>query len=380
MVLGVLGGGPLGRMTAIAARTMGMRVRVLDPDANAPAGDVADEVLTGAWQDAATAERLACGCTGVACTSPRFTSEALLAAARHAPVRPAAAERDVASDLARQRAWLARHGFPVGPWAEARDPAGLWAALEHEPDAIVTGAAGAEPRPHVRVIGRAGRSEAEALLRGGPVVVEQALAAEQELAVLVARDDARTVVYPPAMLRHEAGRMAWAVVPAPVPAPLARDAVELARTVARTLDVHGLLAVELLALPGGRLVVRDLGAGPHAAFVGTESACVTSQFEQLVRAACGLPLGSPDLVRPAASVPLSADLWQPAAPRLAAALEKPGVRVMMHGYRDAVEGRDMGHLLATAATATDALRRARAAYGRLAPSRLARRLRPDRAA
>jgi 5-(carboxyamino)imidazole ribonucleotide synthase len=199
-----------------------------------------------------------------------------------------------------------------------------------------------------------------------PCVVERALDLEAELSVMVARrPGGEMAVYPPALNHHEQRILDWSVLPGPIPPPVAARATELARGIAEAIGVEGLLAIELFLTRGGELLVNELAPRPHNTFHATERACVTSQFEQHVRAVCDLPLGSTEVVRPAAIVNLLGDLWSgDAPPRLDRALAIPGVRVHLYGKRGARPGRKMGHLSAIGATAEEAVetvRRAKAA-------------------
>jgi 5-(carboxyamino)imidazole ribonucleotide synthase len=172
-------------------------------------------------------------------------------------------------------------------------------------------------------------------------------------------------VYPPALNHHERQVLAWSVIPAPLPAALVRLASDLARAIAEAIHLEGLLAVEMFHTRDGQLLVNELAPRPHNSYHETELACPTSQFEQLVRAVCGLPLGDTSIVRPAAIVNLFGDLWLGAPPRFDAALTEPMTRLHLYGKRVARPGRKMGHISAYGDTPHDALQRARSAVDRL---------------
>jgi 5-(carboxyamino)imidazole ribonucleotide synthase len=172
-------------------------------------------------------------------------------------------------------------------------------------------------------------------------------------------------VYPPALNHHERQVLSWSVIPAPLPAPLVRRASDLARAIADAIHLEGLLAVEMFHTTDGQLLVNELAPRPHNSYHETELACPTSQFEQLVRAVCGLPLGDTSIVRPAAIVNLFGDLWLGASPRFDAALAEPMTRLHLYGKRVARPGRKMGHISAYGDTPDDALQRARSAAARL---------------
>jgi 5-(carboxyamino)imidazole ribonucleotide synthase len=173
-------------------------------------------------------------------------------------------------------------------------------------------------------------------------------------------------VVPPALNYHERQVLAWSVLPAPLPETLVRQAIALARDIADAIELEGLLAVEMFLTAQGQLLVNELAPRPHNSFHETELACATSQFEQLVRAVCNLPLGETSVVRPAAIVNLFGDLWNDGtAPRFDAALAEPLTRLHLYGKRVARPGRKMGHISAYGDTPEDALARARAAFARL---------------
>jgi 5-(carboxyamino)imidazole ribonucleotide synthase len=175
-------------------------------------------------------------------------------------------------------------------------------------------------------------------------------------------------VYPPALNHHERQVLAWSMMPAPVSEVLIAEATRIARGIATTLGVEGLIAVEMFLTRDDRLLVNELAPRPHNSFHETEVGCATSQFEQLVRAVCDLPLGDPTILRPAAIVNLFGDLWQSGPPPFERVLREPGVRLHLYGKKSARPGRKMGHLSATGPTAEDALHRANAAFAHLSPT------------
>jgi 5-(carboxyamino)imidazole ribonucleotide synthase len=272
-------------------------------------------------------------------------------------------------DRSLQKQWLARHGFPLGPFATAATAAELRAAASAfgGPCFVKACRGGYDGRSQVELADPAGAETAFAALGNAPCVVERALSIRAELSVLVARSPrGETVVYPPALNQHAARILDWSVLPAPIDPALATQAVTLARAIAEMAAVEGLLVVELFLLEDGALVVNELAPRPHNTFHATEVGCVTSQFEQLVRAVCNLPLGSAEVVRPAAIVNLLGDLWSnDAQPAFDAALATPGVRLHLYGKRIARPGRKMGHLSATGSTPAEARDRVLAARDRL---------------
>ena len=367
--LGFFGGGQLGRMTALAARAMGYEVHVLDPDPDCPARPLASRTITAALDDVDAAVELARGCGALTLEIERVAPACLEAAGEFAPVRPGPGPVHVVQDRARQKGWLAGHGFPAGPFRVARTPAECVEAVRAlGPSIMKTATGGYDGRGQARVDRPEAAAAAFTTLGAPCCVVEQRLALDYEISVLVARrPGGETVTYPAALNHHDAGVLTWSLIPAPVPPPVAMEARAVAVGIAEQLGLEGLLAVELFVVDG-TVLVNELAPRTHNSYHATERACLTSQFEQAVRAACDLPLGSPDVVRPGAIVNLLGDLWlAPTPPDPAAALAGGAARLHLYGKREARAGRKMGHVSAVGATVADALAEAIAARERFAP-------------
>ena len=357
--IGIFGGGQLGRMTGMAARALGYRLHVVDPDPSCAACAVADEHLTAGFDDTLAAAELGRSSDVVTLEIEKVAPASLRAAALYAPVRPGVRVLEVVQDRARQKEWLVAHGFPVGPFRTAHsatDLADAVAALGAVFAKSCTG--GYDGRGQAELSSPGDAAAAWAALGGAPCVAEQALELEAELSVMVARrPSGETAVFPPALNHHERRILAWSVIPGALPPAVAAAAVELGRAIATSLGIEGVLAVEMFLLRDGRLLVNELAPRPHNSFHATERACVTSQFEQHVRAVCDLPLGATDVVRPAAIVNLLGDLWDGGGPPFEAALRLPGVRLHLYGKRGARPGRKMGHLSAIGDTPDEAVAR-----------------------
>jgi 5-(carboxyamino)imidazole ribonucleotide synthase len=364
--IGILGGGQLGRMTALAARSLGYQVRVLDPDPGCAARPVVEHVLAASFEDANAAAELASHCDVVTLEIEKVSTAGLRAAARLCPVRPGAAVLEIVQDKGRQKGWLAAHGFPVGPFREARNVTELREAIAALGSScfVKSCTGGYDGRGQFESEKPDDAEEAWSSLGCAPVVVEKSLALESELSIMVARSPRGEVTcYPVALNHHEDRVLAWSVLPGPVAPEISARAEEIARGLADKLQLEGVLAVELF-LVGGEILVNELAPRPHNTFHHTEVACTTSQFEQVVRAVCGLPLGSTEVLRPAAI----ANLLGPEGGRGAPfdhALAVPGVHLFLYGKRDARPGRKMGHLSATGRTPEEALARVLEAKSRL---------------
>jgi 5-(carboxyamino)imidazole ribonucleotide synthase len=366
--IGILGGGQLGRMTALAARSMGYRVHALDPDPECPAKPVVDRCITARFDDADAAAELARHCDVITLEIEQIADASLAAASAHAPVRPGAGVLGIVRDRGQQRAWLASQGFPQGAHAMVSTLEELDdAAARLGPLFVKATFGGYDGRSQARVPRREDAAQAWASLGGRAAVAERALDLDAELSVLVARTPSgRTAVYTPARNHHEKQVLAWASLPGEFDPQLEQRATALATAIADAIGLEGILAVEMFVTRDGELLVNELAPRPHNSYHTSEPACATSQFEQLVRAVCDLPLGSTDVLRPGAIVNIFGDLWRgDSAPRWPLALDEAHVRLHLYGKASARPGRKMGHLSATGATPAEALDRARRALSRL---------------
>ncbi len=370
--IGFLGGGQLGRMAAMAARSLEFGVRTMDPSAGCAAGAVSDVVIPGRFDDAVAAAELARGCSVITCEIEQIGAAALAAAQAIAPVRPGPHVLEIVRDRSRQKGWLKSQGFPIGTYREVASLDELLAVAAElgvargTPLFIKANHGGYDGRGQVRLDDATQLEEAWVALAGRPSVAERGLALEVELSVMVARNPSGAVaVYPPALNHHEDQVLAWSVLPGPLPPDVAHQATTLAAEIAEAIHLEGLLCVEMFLTRDGTLLVNELAPRPHNSYHTTEVACLTSQFEQLVRAVCDLPLGDPRVLRPGAIVNLFGDLWHDGTPRWDQALEVPGTRLHLYGKGTPRPGRKMGHLAAIGDTPEDALERARTAFTRL---------------
>jgi 5-(carboxyamino)imidazole ribonucleotide synthase len=361
--IGILGGGQLGRMTAMAARMLGYHVHVLDPDAECAASAVSDRVVAAKFDDADAAADLASHCDVVTLEIEQIGVAALEAATRHAPLRPGASILGVVQDRGRQKRWLAQNGFPIGDYRDVTSVAEIESAARELGPLIVKACHGGYDGRSQAPVGDVSQSrDAWTALGARPAVAERLLDLESELSMMVARrPSGQIAVFPPALNVHERQILTWSVLPAPLPARVTQHAEEIARGIAESFGLEGILAVEMFVLRDGTLLVNELAPRPHNSFHETEVACSTSQFEQLVRAVCDLPLGDTRALRPGAIFNLFGELWLDGPPRFEAALAQPGVRLHLYGKRGPRPGRKMGHLSAIGDTPEDALARVRAA-------------------
>jgi 5-(carboxyamino)imidazole ribonucleotide synthase len=368
--IGILGGGQLGRMTAMAARSLGYRVQVMDPDPSCPARFVVDACFEGSWDDAKAAADLARGCDVVTLEIEQLSLESLRAAQRYAPVRPGEAVLAIIQDRIAQKEWLAVRQFPVGPFRSIRSLDNMRVALDaFGHDCFVKSARGGyDGRSQLRITPRGGESAELAWRALGqrPCIAEQAIALEREISVLVARTPSGAVKsFPSATNHHENQILAWSVIPSSIPATMEAEAQHIARSLAEQLGLEGILAVEMFVAQDGKLLINELAPRPHNSYHASERSCVVSQFEQHVRAVCDLPLGSTDVLRPAAIANLLGDVWAEGEPHFDRALEVDSVRLHLYEKHTARPGRKMGHLSAIGDTPEEAVARVLEAKSRL---------------
>ncbi len=367
--IGILGGGQLGRMLALAARPLGYRIAILDPDPLCPAAGVADRVVVAGYGDVDAALQLAADSDVVTYELEHLSFAVADRLDWEWPVRPTKLTLWSTQDRLEERRAIESEGIAVAPWRAVADEAELWAAIEELglPVRLKAAKGGYDGRSQVRITGpddaigalsRLGRPPGESAL------VEAELAFEAELSVVCARGpNGRAVSYPPARNRHDAGILVESVVPAGVPAVVEREAAAIALRLAEALDLVGTLTVELFLMPDGSLLVNELAPRVHNSGHWSIEATATSQFEQHIRAVAGLPLGSVALRSPAATVNLlgtGADrATRPTG--LERALGHLDAHVHLYDKRRVFERRKMGHVTALGGTTAEALDRARAA-------------------
>jgi 5-(carboxyamino)imidazole ribonucleotide synthase len=368
--VGVLGSGQLGRMFAIAARRMGYRVHTFSPDSDTPTGQVSDREYEHPYDDLDAVREFARGVEVVTFEFENVPAEAVEAAARLAPVRPSGSVLYTTQHRLREKTFLSTHGFPVAPFRHVRSLEDLNAALEETglPAVLKTAGFGYDGKGQTRIDSSEDSAAAFAALRGQEGVVEAFVGFEREVSVVAARGmDGAFAHYGVVENTHSRHILDLSVAPAGVDETVAREAVEIARAVLEALGVVGVTCVEFFLTRDGKLLVNELAPRPHNSGHFTFDACLTSQFEQQLRAVCNLPLGSTEQVRPAAMANLLGDLWQRGEPDWRAAAAFPNVKLHLYGKPEARPGRKMGHLTALAPTPEEAARDALAAREALTP-------------
>lgn len=374
-LIAILGGGQLGRMTAMAARTMGYRVRVMDPESACPASFVVDETIVGRWNDESAARRLATGADAVTLEIEQIGVDALAEVAKLAPLRPGVEPIRIIQDKTLQKIWLADEGFPVGAFRVVRSESELQESVAALGGRVFLkiGRGGYDGRGQARIgfdtpANEETIAKAWQAMDAKPAVAERALDLDYEISVMAARNPAGEVrSFPAARNHHENQILAWSVLPASLPQEIESRAQALAVDLVARLGLEGLLCVEMFVTKQGELLVNELAPRPHNSYHQSERGCVTSQFEQLVRTTCNLPLGSTELISPCAIVNLLGEVWLSNAgePDFARALAVPGVRLHLYEKHTPRVGRKMGHLSSTGASAEVALERVLEAQRRL---------------
>ena len=359
--LGVMGGGQLGSMFAMAAKRMGYRVEAFSDSADCPAAHHCDRVHVGAYDDPAALVAMARGLDVLTFEFENVSAVALRALAGVVPVRPASEVLFTTQDRGREKAFLVREGFACAPHRLVRSREELHAAVAAVglPAVVKTAAFGYDGKGQQKLDAGAGPQEIDAAwnsLGACVLIVEAWVDFQCEISVVAARGlDGSTAVFAPTRNHHRHHILDISSVPAGLPAAVLDAAREMAAAVLEKLDVVGVACVEFFVTRDGRVLVNEIAPRPHNSGHLTISACETSQFEQQVRAICGLPLGSTRQLAPAAMANLLGDCWKNGQPDWAAALTVPGVSLLLYGKGEPRPGRKMGHLTALADSVDEAI-------------------------
>ena len=366
--LGVLGSGQLGRMFAIAARRMGYRVHTFSPESDSPTGQVADHEMTAAYENLDAVSAFASRVSVVTFEFENVPSATAEVAAQFAPVRPAGQVLHVTQHRLREKSYLCEHGFPVTPFRAVRSAEELQTAVRELgcPAVLKTAGWGYDGKGQAKIHSADEAVSAWEQLGTSEAILEGFVDFRLEVSVIGARGiDGGFANFGLLENSHSNHILDVTVAPARVSARVAAEAEAIARGVLESLDVVGVLCVEMFLTHDDRLLINELAPRPHNSGHLTFDANVTSQFEQQVRAICGLPLGSTELLRPAAMANLLGDVWANGEPRWADVLKLPEVKLHLYGKSSARPGRKMGHLTAMANSADEAERIVREARRRL---------------
>lgn len=369
--IGVLGGGQLGRMLAMEGRRMGYRVGVLDPTPACPAAQVADFHLQSALTDAQKILEFASRVDVVTVETELIPANILAEVHTQRPTRPSPSVMAVVQDRLREREFLDKHGFPQVSWAAIIDASTLERAEQRVgyPALLKAGRSGYDGKGQFWVEHAGQLRQAWHALGRMPSVLESVASFVQELSVVLARGLSGEVrLYPLAENVHRRNILHTTRVPARVADSIRSRAEELAIALAETLEYCGVMAVELFRLEDGALLVNEIAPRPHNSGHFTFGACETSQFEQHLRAICGLPLGDPSLMHPVVMGNLLGDLWLDGPPRWDRVLKHPRARLHLYGKTHPRPGRKMGHILLYDHDTDRALHHINALLAELSPS------------
>jgi 5-(carboxyamino)imidazole ribonucleotide synthase len=351
--IGVLGSGQLGRMFAIAARQMGYRVHTLSPDTDTPTGQVADVEVVAEYEDLDAVAEFARAVDVVTYEFENIPIATARCAAEHAIVRPDGQVLHTTQHRLREKDFLAKHGFPVTRYRAVRSREQMEAAFRDlGPGVLKTASFGYDGKGQSKI-----NLTTDLAGVGGDVerIYEQLVDFDREVSVVAARGvDGGFAHWGVVENRHENHILDLTIAPADVSPAIAKEAVEVARGVLDSLGVVGVLCVEFFLTESGKILINELAPRPHNSGHFSIDACVTSQFEQQLRAVCGLPLGSTRQHRPAVMAQLLGDLWQDGEPRWDRAVAIDGVKLHLYGKHEAKPGRKMGHLTATGETIAEA--------------------------
>ncbi len=370
-IIGVLGGGQLGRMFAMSARRLGYRVHTLAPDHDTPAGQIADVEIVASYDDVDRIREFARSVDVVTFEFENVSARAVSAAEDTAIVRPHGRSLQIAQHRLREKTFLRDAGLPVTPFAAVRSQADLVEAVRIVglPAILKTAAFGYDGKGQVALQHGTNLADAWRSIDTDEAILEAFIDFEREVSVVAARGvDGSVEAFAPIENAHRQHVLDVSVVPADLPSPLAAAAIDVTRIVLERLDYVGILCVEFFVGRDGRLMINEIAPRPHNSGHLTIEACRTSQFEQQLRAICGYPLGSPELLQPAAMANLLGDLWAGGVPDWDAALAMPDVKLHLYGKATPRPGRKMGHLTALASTPQEARARvleARAALRRV---------------
>lgn len=367
--LGMFGGGQLGRMFALAALRMGYSVSVFAPEENHPCGEVASRVHRAPYDDLDAVRAFAQACDVLTIEFENIPSATLETAARWAPVRPAGALLHTTQNRAREKQTLRSLGIPVAPFhlVESEDDLRAIAQEARFPAVLKSCAWGYDGKGQRRVESASDLKEAFLELGQRPAVLEEFIDFQCEISVVGARGlDGQVALFEASLNRHRNHILDVSLSPAPLPKAVLSNASHMARDILTKLDVIGVLCIEFFVERDGRLLVNELAPRPHNSGHLTIDAHECCQFEQQVRAVCGLPLGSTERKVPAAAMAnLLGDLWADGEPNWASALQDPGVHLHLYGKGQARPGRKMGHLVVTDSTVEEAEKRVVAARNAL---------------
>jgi 5-(carboxyamino)imidazole ribonucleotide synthase len=354
--IGVLGSGQLGRMFAIAARRMGYRVHTFSPDEDTPTGQIADLEVTASYDDLDAVRKFAAGVDVVTFEFENVPASTAGAAEREAPVRPAGDILHITQHRLREKVYLAKHGFPVAPFASVRSAEELSSAIARigAPAILKSAGFGYDGKGQFPISSSDDAESAWSQLRQEGVL-EKRIDFDCEISLVAVRGQNGAFAHFRAVRNdHVHGILDVSTAPSMIPAPVEAEAIDITRAVVEQLRLVGVLCVEFFVTKDGKLLINELAPRPHNSGHFTIDACVTSQFEQQLRAVSGLPLGGTEMLRPAAMVNLLGEVWAGGEPNWVAACSHRNAKLHLYGKLEPRPGRKMGHITVVSESAAGA--------------------------
>jgi len=356
--IGVLGGGQLGRMLAQAATRLGYRVHIFEPQANSPAGAVAHKEVNAAYEDIAALTAFARECDVVTYEFENVPAAPLRAIESLTRLHPHWQVLETCQNRSREKNWLKQNGFPHARFAEVAAGGDIAAGIRETglPCVVKTADFGYDGKGQVKVRAEADIAVAQKAFAGQACVIEQWIDFACEVSVVMARSAKAAIrVFPLVENIHTNHILDFSIVPARVAPETAAAAEKMARLIAEKIGLVGVMGVEMFVTREGAVLVNELAPRTHNSGHFTIDACATSQFEQQVRAICGLPLGDPRLLSPVVMVNILGDAWANGEPKWDVLLAEPAVHLHLYGKSEPRPGRKMGHFTVTARDADMAL-------------------------
>ena len=366
--LGMLGGGQLGRMFTVAARTMGYRVIVLDPDPHSPAGRIADRHINSNFLDGGALHELSSVCVAITTEFENVPSDTLDILAKTCFVRPSANALSMTQDRINEKEFLQNHRIPTNRFVAVSTEDEVLSAFKHIGSTAILKRSrlGYDGKAQWKIESADEAMDAFRKMDSAPCVLEEFLRYKCEISVVLARGvNGHIAAYPTAENSHVNAILDTTIVPARVSNAISAKAQKIARTIAEKLNYYGVLAVEMFVMRDGRILVNEIAPRPHNSGHFTLDACVTNQFEQQVRTLCGLEPGETRLLSPVVMINLLGDVWSNAQPAWEKLFDHPNVKLHLYGKSVPRPGRKMGHFNVLDKNVTKALKLAKTIQSKL---------------
>ncbi|MCB1025995.1 MAG: 5-(carboxyamino)imidazole ribonucleotide synthase [Acidobacteria bacterium] len=368
-IIGIFGSGQLGRMFALEARKMGFRVATFSPGADTPTGRVSDFEITSAYEDLGAVEEFAKSVNVVTFEFENIPSATIETASRFVKVHPGGEVLHITQNRLREKTFLSENGFPVAPYKHISTVEDLFRAVDEigMPCVLKTAGFGYDGKGQSKIESTSDIESSFDKLSADECVLEGFIDFEKEVSVVCARDEKGNFAHYGVIENDHVNHILdVSFLPGDVSGTTKNDAIEIARGIAEKFDYVGTLCVEFFVMNDGSLIVNEIAPRPHnSGHLTFDASCVTSQFEQQLRAVCGIPLGSTEFFRPVAMANLLGDLWANGEPNWERVLEDRNLKLHLYGKDEARPGRKMGHLTAAGETIQEAVKTVKTARDHL---------------